>query len=383
MGGVNPRRSLLSLILAALLLGGTACTGTGPEAGEPTNPPAGRPEAGPSAEPEPMVDVTALDAELGAAITALYTPDGEVAVSDRLGDGLDARTAPPTELTAEAATGSWSGEELAIVTAAEDVTLLVRTGDAWTVVGGWWPSMNLAGPHLGGRQHVLLIGGDAREGEGHEVTTSRADTLQVVGVDGAGGGGILGIARDLWVPLSTGGEGKINAAMVFGGPEAQQQTVADATGLPIDGHLVIGFEGFARLVHGLGGVVIDTPEGRIELTGAEALRWVRERMSLPGGDFDRSFNQGLLLAGVAAKIQQDGPSALPETLALLERNLSATNLSAEQVLSLAGWAWVADPDRIGHAVAKGPTATRDGQSVVLIDDDAQTLFDDFADGNLG
>ena len=56
----------------------------------------------------------------------------------------------------------------------------------------------------------------------------------MVGVDGRGGGGVMGVARDSWVPLATGGRGKINSAMVFGGPRAEFDTVRSATGLPID-----------------------------------------------------------------------------------------------------------------------------------------------------
>ena len=107
---------------------------------------------------------------------------------------------------------------------------------------------------------MLLIGSDARTLQGQKVDRSRADSLHVVGVDGHGGGGVLGFARDAYVPLSTGGKGKINAAMVFGGPQAELQTVRDTTGLPIEGYLLTGFGGFRSIVNGAGGLPITLPK---------------------------------------------------------------------------------------------------------------------------
>ena len=136
------------------------------------------------------------------------------------------------------------GTPVAVVTAGNDVTLAV--GPTWKVVGGWWPSLGVATPSLGkgGPRWVLGIGSDARPGE--DLSRTRADGLQVIGIDGHGGGGVMGIARDSWVPLATGGKGKINSAMVFGGPQAQLSTVRSATGLPIEGYVVLGFTGFTQ-----------------------------------------------------------------------------------------------------------------------------------------
>ena len=108
-----------------------------------------------------------------------------------------------------------------------DVTLAVRSKGkkAWVVVGGWWPSLGAKGkPDLGGRQHVLLIGSDARPGQ--KMSRARADALQLVGVDGTGGAGVMGFARDLWVPIPGHGHGKLNAAMVYRGPAAKFQLQA-------------------------------------------------------------------------------------------------------------------------------------------------------------
>ena len=112
---------------------------------------------------------------------------------------LKARTAGPSAVAAQASVGSWMGTPVAVVTAGEDVTLAV--GPSWRVVGGWWPSLaSHAQPRRRRSRWVLAIGSDARKGEPLERT--RADVLQLVGVDGKGGGGVMGLARDLWVPLA-------------------------------------------------------------------------------------------------------------------------------------------------------------------------------------
>ena len=147
---------------------------------------------------------------------------------------------------------------------------------------------------------MLRIGSDART-QGQKVDRSRADSLQVVGVDGHGGGGVIGMARDSWVPLATGGKGKINSAMVFGGPKAELDTVRNATGLPIEGYVLIGFGGFTQLVNDAGGHPdrpardgADASHGRPRRRpadssdGKKALAYARARKTLAGGDFGRS-----------------------------------------------------------------------------------------------
>lgn len=307
----------------------------------------------------------------------------EVRVALRAADPAD----PGTAVEVDAATGVWQGTEVAVLSAGEDLTLAVAGDGGWQVVGGWWPSLGVDQAVPGGPRHVLVIGSDARPGE--PVDGARADTLQVIGVDGQGGGGVMGIARDSWVTLSSGNEAKINAAMAVGGPTAQQQTVAEATGLPLEGYLLTGFADFTAMVNALGGVsidapvpVLDIPAGETTLDGEEALRYARERKTLPGGDFDRSRHQGVVLLGVAAMARLRGPESLPALLETVSPFVR-TNLSAAQVLTLAASVHRVRPGLVGHEVATGGFGwSDDGQSIVLLDDAARDTFADFRDGNL-
>jgi LCP family protein required for cell wall assembly len=282
---------------------------------------------------------------------------------------------------------------IAVVTKGKDVTLAVKA-PTWKVVGGWWPSLRVARPSLGGgARRVLLVGSDARPGQ--PVDHSRGDSLHIVGLDGQGGGGIVGIARDSYVDLASGGRGKINSALTFGGPTGLQRTVVSATGVPLEGYVITGFLGFQQLVDGFGGLPLNAPvavkdvmsganvqAGRNKLSGAEALSYGRARHGVAGGDFGRSANQGRLILAGAAFAKLAGPASLPRLLNRGAPNI-ATNLSAEQVLTFAAGAYVTRPQNVHNRVAAGGFGmTSDGQSIVLWDAEARGLFADIRNGNL-
>lgn len=336
----------------------------------------------------PVVDTAQVPKPLTGLAEGLYG-DGQVSMSDSVRHALGDRAVDDLsgQVEVSGTTGQWKGTGIAVLTSGKDVTLAVESSDGWQIVGGWWPSLGVAAPILGGARHVLLLGSDARPGEA--VDRSRADTIQVVGVDGGGGGGVLGIARDSWVPMPAGGKAKINAALAQAGPEGQQSTVAAVTGLPIEGYLLTGFEDFTALVDALGGVSIDAPRsvqevpaGQSTLDGPLALLYSRHRKTLPDGDFGRSLHQGVVLLGIAATARARGPEGLPALLSTASPYVSS-NLSAAQALTLAANVYVVDPGRVGQSVAKGGFGwSDDGQSIVLLDDAAYDDFADFKDGNL-
>jgi hypothetical protein len=170
------RRALLAGAVGLPFL--AACTGQG------SGPPASSSVPAARASSPAAVVVTGGDAALTAAVRTVYAGRSGVA--------------------ATATTGRWAGTDVAVVTVAGDVTLLVRSGATWQVAGGWWPTLGRPTPRVGTvPRFVLVIGSDARPGR--PLRGSRADTLQVVGIDGAGFGGVVGIARDLWAPMPGGG----------------------------------------------------------------------------------------------------------------------------------------------------------------------------------
>lgn len=365
---MNAPRHARSAALPAVLLAALALGGCTTDASQPVDP-----SPSPSSSAASGVDVTGADDALAAAVRTRYAGQSGV--------------------RAQATTGTWEKVPVAVVTADNDVTLLVDD-DGWEVVGGWWPSLDEPDPELGATpRFVLAIGADARKGK--PLTGTRADTLQIVGIDGSGGGGVVGVARDMWASMPGGGNAKINAAFSRGGGDAQAEAVRRLSGLPISGYVATGFGGFEKIVDELGGIPIVIPKamkgkasgvdleaGAQTLTGKQALAYARERKSLPDGDFGRSRHQGdlVLAAGVAARLA--GVGSVPRLLTSVSAH-SRTDLTAAQALTFAAAFHRLEPDKVGHAVAKGGFGTSaDGQSVVLLDGASRKVFTAFADGRL-
>lgn len=344
--------------------------------------------------PPPTFTATGMPPALAAVIKPLYRGGPVLASSSAakvLSKRKPVRAAEP--VVVKGAVSSWKGVPIAVVTRGKDVTLAVAT-PKWKVVGGWWPSVGVAAPSLGGKpRRVLMIGSDARPGQ--KVDRSRADSLHIVGFDGRGGGGIVGIARDAYVPLATGGRGKINSALALGGPKAQTRTVASASGVRLEGYMITGFQGFKKLINGIGGLPLRAPvavkdagsganvkAGLNELTGREALAYGRARYGVPGGDFGRSANQGRLILAANAFTKRVGPTKLPAILHMASTRIG-TNLSAEQVLTFAAGTFITNPRKVPNRVASGGFGwTSDRQSIVILDAKARRMFADIRDGNL-
>ncbi|GAA2741943.1 hypothetical protein GCM10009868_09970 [Terrabacter aerolatus] len=384
-------------LAASVALG--ACTGEAPApAGSATSSPSSS-DAGTAPGPSSGagapsgIAVAGAPGPLATLVRSVYTSGDLTQTSTpSAGAALKARKSAGGPVDARAEVGSWMGTPVAVVTAGDDVTLAV--GPTWKVVGGWWPSLGVARPSLGGGPRwVLAIGSDARKGQPLERT--RADVLQVIGIDGNGGGGVMGMARDLWVPLSTGGKGKINSAMVFGGPRAQVATVRSVTGLPVEGYVVLGFAGFMKIVDEQGGIPIVIPRtvvasharnmvikaGPQTLTGAEALAYARERKTLPDGDFGRSRHQGEVILAAAVKAKLAGPIAIPAALTSFSK-VGTSNLTAEQILTFTAGLHQLSPLKVGRGVAKGAFGWAEKQSIVVLGAQARSLFAAFRDGNL-
>jgi len=344
--------------------------------------------------PPPPFTAKGMPADLAAVIKPLYL--GGAVPSAPSADTV-LRRRKPVDAGGPVVVGSsvavWKGVPIAVVTRGKDVTLAVKA-PRWKVVGGWWPSLAVPRPSLGALpRRVLVVGSDARPGE--PVDRSRADSLHIVGFDGHGGGGVLGIPRDSYVPLASGGRGKINSALTFSGPEGLQRTVVSLTGVQLEGYLLTGFDGFYNLVQGFGGLPLNVPvavkddfsganvkPGKNLLGGGMALAYGRARHAVAGGDLGRSSNQGLLILAAAGAARLMGPAKLPRVLETAAPHI-ATNLTAEQVLTFTAGVFATRPNNVGNRVATGGSGmTSDGQSIVSLNANAMRLFADIRDGNL-
>lgn len=387
-------RPVVTAGLSTLLVGALALSGCSSPPKAVSKPAVPKTTSIAVVKPAPF-KATGIPTDLASVIEPLYL-GGKVPSSPTAAGALAKRKTLKAAGTVvvKGSVASWRGVPIAVVTHGKDVTLAVKA-PRWRVVGGWWPSIGVSAPSLGRYpRRVLLAGSDARPGE--PLDGSRADSLHIVAFDGRGGGGVLGIARDSYVPLASGGSGKINSALTFGGPVGLQQTVSSVTGVPLEGYILTGFDGFQQLVGGIGGVlplnvpvaVIDdlsganVKAGPNRLTPGQALAYGRARHAVAGGDFGRSVNQGLLILAAAGFAKQVGPVNLPRMLQMGAPQIE-TNLSAEQVLTFAAGVFVTQPNKVRNLVATGGFGwTADRQSIVLLDANARNLFADIRDGNL-
>ncbi|HSK07381.1 MAG TPA: LCP family protein, partial [Acidimicrobiia bacterium] len=227
-----------------------------------------------------------------------------------------------------ASVGIFKGQGVATVEMEGDLFLAVHEEPGWRIVGGNWPNLSLPAYYGPTPRLVAVVGSDARPWE--DVVTSRADSIHIIGLDGAGGGGIVGVPRDSFVPVAGGGSRKINASLANHGTEGMMQTFRDLTGLPLEGYVLTGFLGFQELLGNvLGGIDLVVPyairdaasgadfePGAQYVNGPEALAFARARKVFANGDFTRSANQGLILIDAAKNLRIKGYGAIPRLMEL-------------------------------------------------------------------
>jgi LCP family protein required for cell wall assembly len=178
-------------------------------------------------------------------------------------------------------------------------------------------------PAAGPGQTWLVVGSDSRSGLTPEqqaqlstgATDSRlTDTILLLSTAPDGVATLISVPRDSLVDIPGYGENKVNAAYALGGPALLVQTLEAATGVRIDGYVEVGFDGFYRIVQGVGGVQVcptiplDDPRAGINLLpgcqvldGAQALGYVRARYSDPRGDLGRVERQREFVAALAER----------------------------------------------------------------------------------
>jgi LCP family protein required for cell wall assembly len=139
---------------------------------------------------------------------------------------------------------------------------------------------------------------------------------------------LVSIPRDSYVPIPGHGSNKINAALAFGGPKLLVQTVETVTGLRIDHYMSIGFGGLAGVVNSVGGVRIcvkaaiapdpfsgfkGMKAGCHNLSGPQAIAFVRDRHSFATSDLQRIEDQRAFLSALLSKATSPGVYLNPFT----------------------------------------------------------------------
>ena len=158
--------------------------------------------------------------------------------------------------------------------------------------------------------NYVLMGSDSLTGDSSQ---GRSDVLMVLHVAGdRKSAALISFPRDLYVSIPGNGKNKINAAFAFGGTPLTVRTLEGLLDTRMDHVALIDFAGFIALTEELGGVTVNNPHasvsngyvfnvGTINISGEEALAYVRERKQLPRGDLDRAERQRLVAQAVLEK----------------------------------------------------------------------------------
>ncbi|MGC4857317.1 LCP family protein [Micromonospora sp. DT4] len=151
---------------------------------------------------------------------------------------------------------------------------------------------------------------------------------------------LVSLPRDLEVPIPGHGTDKLNVAFPFGvgssrpemttGYELTRRTVAELTGVRVDGGVVLTYRAVSALTDAVGGVPLCLtdlvrsvhtsrvfPAGCQRLDGAASVDLLRQRYGLPEGSQDRDRNARLFAAGLARQATDQGVLTDPVRLARL------------------------------------------------------------------
>jgi anionic cell wall polymer biosynthesis LytR-Cps2A-Psr (LCP) family protein len=237
-------------------------------------------------------------------------------------------------------------------------------GQVKRVDGVFSTSADRPAPGAAGAMNILLIGNDAWK---HK--PPRSDTIMVVHIPADRSRAYLvSIPRDSWVPVPGNGRAKVNAAYAWGGPALLVRTVEQFTDLRIDHFAQISFSGFKEMTDAVGGV---TMPGAGHLNGDQALTYVRERKSLPGGDFDRIKRQQAFIKELLKEStsSMSNPLALVRLLDALSKAISVdSGFSGGELRSLAlSMRNIRGSDIVVNTAPTTGTGMVGSQSVVFLD----------------
>ncbi|WP_344654397.1 LCP family protein [Cryptosporangium japonicum] len=207
-----------------------------------------------------------------------------------------------------------------------DVPMTARTDDTGA-------TSDPAESGIVGPLNFLVLGSDTRTADPTvqaDTVGERSDTIMVIHVTAdLQSAYVISIPRDSYVQVPAGGawqggKNKINSAFSFGGAPLAAKAVYELTGLPLDGAVVIDFNGVRTMVNAVGGVRVCTTytvrsihtqrvwkAGCNHMGGDSALDFMRQRYNVPGSDFGRIHNQQLVLQSLLSRAVSRGTLTNP------------------------------------------------------------------------
>lgn len=226
--------------------------------------------------------------------------------------------------------------------------------------------------------YMLLLGTDGRPGE----TSYRSDTIILARIDPSNKAvTLVSIPRDTMVSIDGYGTQKINAAHAYGGAAGVVDAVNELCGVEISHYAEVSFDGLVSVVDALGGVEVDVPDmindhkagdvvietGLQTLNGEEALAFCRSRKFVDG-DYSRMRHQRIFIQALAKTVlEKTNPTNITQLIDSIS-GMVATDMSIDQIVSLANEMRGMDTSEMYSCNVPSTTATVDGISYVIADE---------------
>ncbi len=164
---------------------------------------------------------------------------------------------------------------------------------------------------------------------------------------------MINTPRDTYVKNPAGGNAmdKLTHCGIYG-IENSMQALGQLYGCEVDHYVQVNFSGFETIIDSLGGITVDNDmsfkswryggtyyfnEGPIELNGASAQAYVRERYAVAGGDETRGRHQMMVIEAIIKKVSEDPTAVLANYSSLLSalEGMIATDFTADEISELA------------------------------------------------
>lgn len=215
-------------------------------------------------------------------------------------------------------------------------------------------------PSLDRPMTLLVMGTDAVGEDGRASLDGNTDTMLLFRLDPRENRiRVVSIPRDTRTYIPGHATFKINAANSWGGPELAARTVSELLGVKVDRFFLVSLQGLIAAVDAIGGVEADVPKRLVyyDHAGKLAINLKPGRQLLDGKDVEALLRfrhddlgdlgrvqrqQGFILELAPQLLQPSHLLKLPILLGIL-RNNAATDLSAYEMLQIAGWLRTLDP----------------------------------------
>ena len=264
-------------------------------------------------------------------------------------------------------------------------------------------AVSAAGDLPGGYTNILLLGVDIDANR-----TQRSDSI-IIASFGGGKVKLTSLLRDTRVTIPGHGEGKLNAAYAYGGPELVMRTINENYGMNITQYAAVDYFSFPPIIDAVGGIDIPVTEEElgevnrnitqcwegfqargytitplaaygdsVHLDGVQALAYARIRKI--GHDYARTSRQRTVLDAFLqkAKSRMWNPVALTQ-LAQTALDSLDTNLNTVELLSLGLKALFSDGMEQFRLPADG-AFTEDGSYLVPDWEENRNLLKEFIYG---